>query len=523
MEKVLENVVPQASNLDNEENLAIVSDRVKAPVGDAGSTDFGGSQKHDVANQAGTVGVGRLALTLSQKTSEEVEAPNVDPQSALPKTARKTKKPSAWEEHEQLIAGLVEHLNEKMPDGKTRRTVTAETRKLVDEIQKSFTQIRKLMRAAPKTIISKTAVPDKQTVGEVNQRAQKPCSVQNELFQSPGNANWYRPLQETPKRKERSPPSPNVKQAEKKASLGQKPQQLALPGLEQTQDEKPSQTAPNEDQEMEEWQTVAGKGRKAKRKERQQTAKKRKAKVLPKALVISAKSTATYADIIKMIKGDLRDDEVAGTIEKIRRTANDRLLVVLSRNSGDKLELVKSRVANVLGEIADVVGKTREVELSIRDVEETTTTQEVKKALQHAAGGEYTIPENAVRSLRPAYRGTQIASVRLPEEAARKVINDRGKIRIGLVNCTIREVSRPLKCYKCWHAGHIATNCPSQIDRTVLCMKCGKRGHKIAECKNDPHCVLCAEREKEDCKHIVGSYKCAVFNVKRKTTTQTRK
>ena len=103
---------------------------------------------------------------------------------------------------EQLIAGLVEHLNEKMPDGKTRRTVTAETRKLVDEIQKSFTQIRKLMRAAPKTIISTTASPHKQTDGDVNQRAQLLCGIQNELFQSPGNTNWYSPLQGTPKRKD---------------------------------------------------------------------------------------------------------------------------------------------------------------------------------------------------------------------------------------------------------------------------------------------------------------------------------
>ena len=54
MEEVLKNAVPQASNLDNEENLAIVSDR----------------QKHDVANEAGAEGVDHLALTASQKTSE---------------------------------------------------------------------------------------------------------------------------------------------------------------------------------------------------------------------------------------------------------------------------------------------------------------------------------------------------------------------------------------------------------------------------------------------------------------------
>ena len=73
MKKVLENVVPQASNLDKEENLAIVSDRVKAPVGGAGSTDFGGSQKHDVVNQAGEIGVDHLAPNASQKTSDEEE------------------------------------------------------------------------------------------------------------------------------------------------------------------------------------------------------------------------------------------------------------------------------------------------------------------------------------------------------------------------------------------------------------------------------------------------------------------
>ena len=44
--------------------------KVKAPVGSAGSTDFGGSQKHVVANQAGAEGVDHLALTASQKTSE---------------------------------------------------------------------------------------------------------------------------------------------------------------------------------------------------------------------------------------------------------------------------------------------------------------------------------------------------------------------------------------------------------------------------------------------------------------------
>ena len=75
MESVLENIVPQAGIINNEENPAIDSDRVKASVVDAGSTDFRWSQKHDVANQAGAGRVVRLALTASQKTSDEEGGP----------------------------------------------------------------------------------------------------------------------------------------------------------------------------------------------------------------------------------------------------------------------------------------------------------------------------------------------------------------------------------------------------------------------------------------------------------------
>ena len=76
MESVLQNIVPQASNLDKEENLATDSDWVKAPVVDAGSKDFGESQEQDVAKHAGRDRVVSLALTASQKMIDEVEGVN---------------------------------------------------------------------------------------------------------------------------------------------------------------------------------------------------------------------------------------------------------------------------------------------------------------------------------------------------------------------------------------------------------------------------------------------------------------
>ena len=66
--------------------------------------------------------------------------------------------------------------------------------------------------------------------------------------------------------------------------------------------------------------------------------KQQKNKTLPKALLISTNDNASYADILKKAKEGLREDELEDTIDKVRRTNNDKLLIVLDRKSEDKLE-----------------------------------------------------------------------------------------------------------------------------------------------------------------------------------------
>ena len=70
------------------------------------------------------------------------------------------------------------------------------------------------------------------------------------------------------------------------------------------------------------------------KEKRRNPPKQRENKRLPKALLISANDNASYADILKKVKEGLREDELENTIDKVRRTNNDKLIIVLDRKKG---------------------------------------------------------------------------------------------------------------------------------------------------------------------------------------------
>ena len=131
-------------------------------------------------------------------------------------------------------------------------------------------------------------------------------------------------------------------------------------------------------------------------------------------------------------------------------------------------------MVDVLKEEANVIGKTQEVDVEIRDIEETSIKDEVKESLEKVIDNDLVVAANAVKSLRRAYGETQIALLRLSVEVAPKVIGERGKICIGLVNCSIREINQPLKFFRCWYPGHVARQCKSVLIVQIYVLNAGK-------------------------------------------------
>ncbi|XP_015122335.1 uncharacterized protein LOC107044812 [Diachasma alloeum] len=217
-----------------------------------------------------------------------------------------------------------------------------------------------------------------------------------------------------------------------------------------------------------------------------------------------------YAEILTRVKKDIHPEQALGCVDKIRRTARGDMLIVLTKDSTSKAQVLQTTIASLLGEQAEVLSKGPQKNIEIKDLDYMTTKEEILEALVKIAGNVVQITLDVMKSLRKACGGIQTALVTLPVLVAKK--SDHGKIRIGWVNCRVRKVERPPNCCKCWHYGHISTKYTSIVDHSKLCIKCSTSGHKASDCTEQPQCSLCAEKGNTgNCAHIAGSSRYPVY------------
>ncbi|XP_053698702.1 uncharacterized protein LOC128745650 [Sabethes cyaneus] len=250
--------------------------------------------------------------------------------------------------------------------------------------------------------------------------------------------------------------------------------------------------------------------------EREEAEKKAKNRARPQprrirsrgdALIVGVKGEKmTYADLLKRMRDDPKLKELGEKVVKTRRTQSGELLFELKRDPEVKSAAFKALVETALGSEAQVKALSQETIVEAKNLDEVTTESEVKAVLTRA---EYLGDVPMSIRLRKAYDSTQTASIRLPIEAANRLLKvDRVKIGWAVVSFRAipREPKEMARCFKCMDFGHQARNCPGP-DRSKLCRKCGNEGHVVKDCNKQPRCMLC----KEDNDHVTGGFKCLVY------------
>lgn len=144
--------------------------------------------------------------------------------------------------------------------------------------------------------------------------------------------------------------------------------------------------------------------------------------------------------------------------------------------------------------------KERNLILHIKGMNQATTEDELRKAIVRTLDP-IIVPEIKISSLRPAFGGTQNATVFLPKEAATCLLRKK-TILVGWIQCRVIERIVSARCPKCWRYDHLDGKCDGP-NRANLCLNCAKSSHQAKTCTNDPFCPICNEPG-----HRVGNAIC---------------
>lgn len=247
--------------------------------------------------------------------------------------------------------------------------------------------------------------------------------------------------------------------------------------------------------------------------------KKRRARPRNDALLIRPAQGKTYADILREIRQNVKPEETETVIKSIRQTKMGGVLLELGKETKDKRAFCET-VKVVLGEKGSVSNLEPKRTLEIVDLDCLTDEREVEASLRRDFPD---LREVKISLTRTNAREQKIAIIEVDEAVAAELLKQT-KIKIGWVNCRVRNRVLVRRCYRCLGYGHIAVLCKGP-DRSNLCYKCGHPGHKGKTCTTQEQCVLCKERglDQGDIIHVSGSGKCRVFREALESTKQARR
>ncbi|KYB29499.1 hypothetical protein TcasGA2_TC032967 [Tribolium castaneum] len=210
------------------------------------------------------------------------------------------------------------------------------------------------------------------------------------------------------------------------------------------------------------------------------------------AVIVQGSKTETYEAVLKEVRESLAETDCE--IRTVRKTREGKLLLLVGKE-GDQAKKVKealsSKMANRKIVLRDDSTKEDKV-LHVKGLDALAVETEIVSSVVAAMDGTITNTDLEVTSLRKAYGGSKVATIKVSAKSADAILS-KGKIKIGLVTCKITERVNSVFCYRCWEPGHMAARCQG-VDRSKLCHRCGEEGHSVKTCEKEMFCPVCGVR-----------------------------
>lgn len=224
----------------------------------------------------------------------------------------------------------------------------------------------------------------------------------------------------------------------------------------------------------------------------------------PDSISVKPENGETYSDILKAIRQKVDINAIGSQVSKISESRNGEIIIRLNHKDKKREVLVDALKSN-LGDRAAVRSLVSHDDVDIQDLDNITTASEIESCIKSALGLSANDASINVKSIRPAYAGTQRATVRLRSAEAIKLAK-MGRISIGWIKARVRLKTTTTRCFRCLGYGHTTHTCKGP-DRSKACSLCNSEGHRASACTSLPNCAACTYIG-EPTNHYPGSSKC---------------
>jgi len=224
----------------------------------------------------------------------------------------------------------------------------------------------------------------------------------------------------------------------------------------------------------------------------------------PDSISVKPENGETYSDILKAIRQKVDINAIGSQVSKISESRNGEIIIRLNHKDKKREVLVDALKSN-LGDHAAVRSLVSHDDVDIQDLDNITTASEIESCIKSALGLSANDASINVKSIRPAYAGTQRATVRLRSAEAIKLAK-MGRISIGWIKARVRLKTTTTRCFRCLGYGHTTHTCKGP-DRSKACSLCNSEGHRASACTSLPNCAACTYIG-EPTNHYPGSSKC---------------
>jgi hypothetical protein len=202
-------------------------------------------------------------------------------------------------------------------------------------------------------------------------------------------------------------------------------------------------------------------------------------------LVVKAKeNNADIEEVIRQMKSKVDIAKVDVQVKSLVGGRNGKIAIKLAPARGTAAPKLRKAILEAMGNTvnAEVVSNRK---LTVRDLDQTITEQEIREAVNAAVGS----PDRSTEAIqvsglkKPQGGMAGMATLHLSDTDADKLL-ERGKVRTGWNQCRVQEIVGPVKCFQCLQFGHIASRCAAERKLAAgTCFRCGKEGHLSYVCK----------------------------------------